>query len=102
MSPVGSGHHSGMSELYPLLMRPRFDPRPWGRFDLSPIYPVKFGEKIGESWLTGDHCVVANGPLAGRSLAELAAQFQRALVGEAPLDGRRFPLLLKFLFPAEK
>ena len=91
-----------MSELYPLLMQPLFDPRPWGRFDLSPIYSRKFEEKIGESWLSGDNCVVQNGPLAGRSLSELASQFMRALVGDAPRDDARFPLLLKFLFPAEK
>jgi len=91
-----------MERLYPLLMKPLFDPRPWGRFDLSPIYPRKFNEKIGESWLTGDNCVVQNGPLAGTSLADLAKQYKRELVGEAPRDDNRFPLLLKFLFPQEK
>jgi mannose-6-phosphate isomerase len=91
-----------MEKLYPLLMKPLFDPRPWGRFDLSPIYPRKFDEKIGESWLTGDNCIVQNGPLAGKALAELSAQHQRELVGQAPRDGNRFPLLMKFLFPQEK
>lgn len=91
-----------MSELYPLLMTPIFDPRPWGRFDLSPIYPRKFQEKIGESWLTGDNGKVQNGPLAGKTLAELAGRYQRELVGEAPLDQARFPLLVKFLFPEDK
>jgi len=69
-----------MNELYPLLMTPLFDPRPWGTHDLSPIYPQRFKEKIGESWLTGDHCKVQNGALAGKSLAELAAQYRRELV----------------------
>ncbi len=92
-----------MSELYPLLMQPVFDPRPWGTLDLSPIYPnEKFSEKIGESWLTGDHCTVANGPLAGKSLGELSQQYGAELVGEASQDPKRFPLLLKFLFPHEK
>ena len=91
-----------MEKLYPLLMKPLFDPRPWGRFDLSPIYPRKFDEKIGESWLTGDNCIVQNGPLAGKSLAELSAEYERELVGEAPQDANRFPLLMKFLFPQEK
>ena len=50
-------------------MQPAFDPRPWGTFDLSPIYPNhRFEEKIGEAWLTGDACKVANGPLSGQSL----------------------------------
>ncbi len=84
-------------------MLPRFDPRPWGTQDLSPIYPNhKFEEKIGESWLSGDDCKVANGPLTGNTLAQLSEQYQRELVGEAARDPKRFPLLLKFLFPHEK
>ena len=60
-----------MTQLYPLLMSPAFDPRPWGTLDLSAIYPNhKFNERIGEAWLTGDNCVVTNGPLAKRSLAD--------------------------------
>lgn len=92
-----------MSELYPLLMTPVFDPRPWGTRDLSPIYPNhQFAEKIGEAWLTGDACKTANGPLRGKSLAELSSQFGRNFLGEAAPDADRFPLLLKFLFPREK
>jgi mannose-6-phosphate isomerase len=92
-----------MGNLYPLLILPRFDPRPWGTQDLSPIYPNhKFDEKIGEAWLSGDDCKVANGPLTGQTLAQLSKQCQRELVGEAARDSRRFPLLLKFLFPHEK
>jgi len=92
-----------MNQLYPLLMSPVFDPRPWGTEDLSPIYPNhRFAEKIGESWLTGDHCKVANGPLKGESLAELSRRYSGELVGTAARDPQRFPLLLKFLFPHEK
>ena len=84
-------------------MQPAFDPRPWGTLDLSPIYPNhKFEEKIGEAWLTGDAGKVANGPLSGQSLADLSAQYGRELVGDAAPDPKRFPLLLKFLFPHEK
>ena len=84
-------------------MQPAFDPRPWGTRDLSPIYPNhKFEEKIGEAWLTGDACQVGNGPLKGKSLAELSSQYGRELVGDAAPDPSRFPLLLKFLFPHEK
>ncbi len=92
-----------MNDLYPLLMVPAFDPRPWGTEDLSPIYPNhRFAEKIGEAWLSGDDCKVANGPLAGKTLGQLSEQYQCQLVGEAARDPRRFPLLLKFLFPHEK
>jgi mannose-6-phosphate isomerase len=92
-----------MTELYPLLMSPMFDPRPWGTLDLAPIYPNhKFNEKIGEAWLTGDNCLVSNGPLAKRTLADLSKEFGDELVGAAARDPQRFPLLLKFLFPEEK
>jgi len=92
-----------MTDLYPLRMVPVFDPRPWGTTDLSPIYPDhKFEEKIGEAWLTGDQCKVANGPLAGKTLADLSREYGRGLVGEAARHAQRFPLLLKFLFPHEK
>ena len=92
-----------MTELYPLLMQPAFDPRPWGTLDLSGIYPNhKFNERIGEAWLTGDNCVVTNGPLAKRSLADLSKEFGSELVGATARDPQRFPLLLKFLFPEEK
>jgi mannose-6-phosphate isomerase len=92
-----------MSELYPFLMLPAFDPRPWGSTDLSPIYPNhRFEEKIGESWLTGDDCKVANGTLQGKTLAELSSRYGRELVGDAAPDANRFPLLAKFLFPHEK
>jgi mannose-6-phosphate isomerase len=84
-------------------MQPAFDPRPWGTLDLSAIYPNhKFNERIGEAWLTGDNCVVGNGPLAKRTLASLSEEFGVELVGSAARDPRRFPLLLKFLFPEEK
>ena len=91
-----------MTQLYPLLMQPAFDPRPWGTLDLSAIYPnAKFNERIGEAWLTGDNCVVANGPLAKRTLADLSRDFGAEFVGTAARDPQRFPLLLKFLFPEE-
>jgi len=92
-----------MTQLYPLLMSPAFDPRPWGTMDLAPIYPNhKFNEKIGEAWLTGDNCVVSNGPLAKRTLSDLSRECGLDLVGTAAPDPQRFPLLLKFLFPEEK
>jgi mannose-6-phosphate isomerase len=92
-----------MSDLYPLLMVPDFDPRPWGTRDLSPIYPNQRCEvKIGEAWLTGDACKVANGHLMGQPLAALSAKYATELVGDAAAKANQFPLLLKFLFPYEK
>jgi len=92
-----------MTELYPFRMLPAFDPRPWGTLDLSPVYPNhRFTKKIGEAWLTGDACQVSNGPLAGKSLAQLSARYGRELIGDAARDPHRFPLLVKLLFPHEK
>ncbi len=92
-----------MPTLYPLRILPEFHQRIWGTRDLSPLYAECPGdEAIGEVWLTGDACQVANGFLAGTSLGDLACQFGRDLVGQtAPLPDR-FPLLVKFLFPREK
>src|SRR6516225_2598036 len=91
-----------MSDLYPLLMVPIFDERPWGVRDLRPIYTRIVKEPIGESWLTWSDNRVANGPLSGQTLGEIAKRYKRDLVGQSAVYEDRFPLLVKFLFPAEK
>ena len=92
-----------MPELYPLLLQPQFHERVWGTRDLKPFYTREVtGGPIGEAWLTGDKCTVANGPLAGRTLADLAQKFGKQFLGDAVRDASRFPLLIKFLFPTEK
>ncbi len=114
-SVVGFGYNTGascarlifsaMSELYPLLMMPVFERRPWGARDLAPIYDMHAHpgeESIGEAWLTGDNCEIANGPLAGTLLGEACKRFGRDLVGTAARETERFPLLVKFLFPRQK
>jgi mannose-6-phosphate isomerase len=92
-----------MSQLYPLLLLPEFYERVWGTHDLSDFYPShKLGNQpIGEVWLTGDRCRVANGSLQGSTLGELAQQFGADLNGSAARD-RRFPLLMKIIFPKDK
>src|SRR3954469_1217147 len=94
-----------MPDLYPLLLLPEFHARPWGTRDLAPIYDKKVDateDPIGEAWLTGDACRIANGPLAGRTLAEVARESGAALTGTAAPVADHFPLLIKFLFPREK
>jgi mannose-6-phosphate isomerase len=92
-----------MSHLYPLLLLPDFYERVWGTHDLADFYPAHkiSGNPIGEVWLTGDRCRVANGSLQGRTLGELAEQFGADLNGSAARD-RRFPLLMKIIFPKDK
>ncbi|HEX6466470.1 MAG TPA: type I phosphomannose isomerase catalytic subunit [Terriglobales bacterium] len=93
-----------MTDLYPLLLLPEFHERVWGAHDLSAYYPShKVGkEPIGEAWLTGEQCKVANGPLVGRTLDQLAKQFGVEMNGTVAIVRDRFPLLMKILFPRER
>lgn len=88
---------------------PEFHERVWGTRDISLLYPHKAARKggeveqpIGEVWLTGDECRVANGDLAGQTLADVTRKYGRELLGDAAKDVSRFPLLMKFLMPKEK
>lgn len=91
-----------MSQLYPFLVIPIFDERPWGVRDLRPVYTRIVNEAIGESWLTWEDNRVANGPLAGSSIGELCKKHGRDMVGRLACYEDRFPLLIKFLFPGDK
>jgi mannose-6-phosphate isomerase len=91
-----------MPQLYPFLVVPIFDERPWGVRDLRPVYTRVVNEPIGESWLTWEDNRVANGPLAGQSIGDLAKTYRRDLVGQVACYEDRFPLLVKFLFPGDK
>jgi mannose-6-phosphate isomerase len=91
-----------MSQLYPFLVIPIFDERPWGVRDLRPVYTRVVNEPIGESWLTWEDNRVANGPLAGQSIGDLAKTYRHDLVGQVACYEDRFPLLVKFLFPGDK
>lgn len=92
-----------MSELYPLLLMPDFRERVWGTRDLAPVYARIVGdEPIGEVWVAGDDCKIANGPFAGTTLGELCARFGSELIGDAAPRQDRFPLIVKFLFPKQK
>ncbi len=91
-----------MAELTPFGIEPWISPRLWGFRDLRPWYDrVAEGEPIGEVWLTGDDCVIATGPHAGKRLAALFAEEHAALLGEdAPSADS--PLLIKTIFAREK
>src|SRR5215469_13086396 len=93
-----------MTDLYPLLLLPDFRERVWGTHDLSAFYPShKVGtEPIGEVWLTGEDCRVANGPLAGSTLGDIARRLDVDLNGTAARPPKRFPLLMKIIFPKDK
>lgn len=79
---------------YPLKLVPRLLPKPWGgrRIETALRRRLPVASPVGESWEVfdrdGDSSEIANGPLAGRRLAELR--------GGAP-----FPLLVKILDASE-
>ena len=90
------------SQLAPFRIEPRFSARVWGFRDLRPWYDrVAEGEPIGEVWLTGDDCLVASGPHAGKRLGALFAEEHAALLG-ASAPTSESPLLIKTIFAREK
>jgi mannose-6-phosphate isomerase len=88
--------------MAPFGIEPKFTERVWGFRDLRPWYDrVAECDPIGEVWLTGDDCLVATGPHAGKRLAALFAEAHAALLSEhAPVTDS--PLLIKTIFAREK
>jgi mannose-6-phosphate isomerase len=90
--------------LYPLTFHPISKERVWGGREMERLYRKKLpaGRPIGESWeisdRPGDASVIANGPLAGKSLRWLMENHRAELLGNAkPATGDRFPWLCKIL-----
>lgn len=90
-------------QLYPLTFEPVFRSYIWGGRRLGAVLGKSIGEgpRYAESWEVVDHgpdqSVVAGGPLAGKTLAELVQRCGSDLLGGAMPADRRFPLLLKYL-----
>ena len=87
----------------PFRIAPFFSERVWGIRDLHPWYDrVATGDPLGEAWLTGDQCLVASGPHAGKTLGALFAENSEALLGKSAPRSGGSPLLIKVLFVREK
>lgn len=89
--------------LYPLTFEPIFKSMLWGGRRLPEFLgrEAPHADPIGEAWVLSDvdghSSPVVAGPLAGKTLRDIAAAYPRELFGNAvPADGR-FPLLLKFI-----
>ncbi len=83
-----------MVELSLLRLVPEYRDYMWGGNRLRP------GQLTAEAWVIYESDRVApGGPFAGRTLAELAAEYGQALLGRRPFrqTGERFPLLVKLL-----
>jgi mannose-6-phosphate isomerase len=59
-------------------------------------------EPVGEAWMTGNECPFANGPFAGQKLGAAWAAMPPEWTGTRLDRAAGFPLLVKFIFPAEK
>src|SRR5439155_1738022 len=82
--------------LYPLKFEPVFKPMLWGGDQLrSWLGRPESTDPTGEAWVLSDvdgsESVVANGPLAGRTLRQLLGRHREWLVGDAELSNGRFP-----------
>jgi mannose-6-phosphate isomerase len=91
-------------EICPARLEPVFSPRPWGVRSLAPFFPEmsNLAEPVGEAWMTGNECRFANGPFAGMKLGDAWPNTPVEWVGTRVDRAAGFPLLVKFIFPAEK
>lgn len=90
--------------MYPLKFEDIFKTVVWGGEKIAPFKGVQTEQhNIGESWelsgVKGNESVVANGPLAGHTITELACQYKEVLLGKKVYEatGTEFPLLIKFI-----
>ena len=90
--------------MYPLKFEPILKSIVWGGEKIAPYKGIETEQKhIGESWelsgVAGNESVVAEGPLKGKSIAELVKEYKGELVGKHVYEntGDEFPLLIKFI-----
>jgi mannose-6-phosphate isomerase len=77
-----------------LKLTPSYRDYVWGGDRLRPgQYPT------AEAWVVWEGDVIESGPLKGKTLGEVAAEFGEALLGvkSTSRTGTRFPLLIKLL-----
>jgi mannose-6-phosphate isomerase len=88
----------------PARLEPTFSPRPWGALSLAPFFPEmsNLAEPVGEAWMTGSESRLANGPFAGKTLAEAWPEMPPGWTGALADRNGPFPLLVKFIFAEEK
>ncbi|MBE0537323.1 MAG: class I mannose-6-phosphate isomerase [Phycisphaerae bacterium] len=90
------------TDIYAYAFEPIFKERIWGGRNLERFFAKRLPAdvKIGESWeladLPEDKSCIANGPLAGMTLAEAIERYGAAITGKTGYDPP-FPLLIKLL-----
>jgi mannose-6-phosphate isomerase len=91
-------------KIEPARIEPVFVSRIWGARSLTPLFPERpvENESVGEVWLTGNDCRIANGPFSGWTLGEAWREMGPEWTGTRVRDPERCPLLVKFIFPEQK
>ncbi|WP_372845746.1 type I phosphomannose isomerase catalytic subunit, partial [Pontiella sp.] len=92
--------------LYPLTFNPVYKDYPWGGCRIPKIYHRDEPDGIyAESWEISDHdagmSVVANGPLAGKTIREVLQADPQGIMGSR-VEGTKFPLLIKLIDAKDK
>ncbi len=86
-----------VTKIGPVELQPTLVERVWGMENLPAWYDQpEAGKRIGEVWLTAESCAATDGPMQGKSLAEIT------LLRPDAMGGAEFPLLIKILLPREK
>jgi mannose-6-phosphate isomerase len=91
--------------IYPITFLPAFKDYPWGGRNLATLFGRELPDGIvAESWEVAAHpngaSIIANGALAGKSLADVHDLWGVKLAGshnQAATEQGRFPLLIKLL-----
>ena len=90
--------------MYPLKFKPILKTVVWGGEKIAPYKEIETTQQhIGESWelsgVKGNESIVADGPLEGKTIAELVREYKGDLVGKHVYEntGDEFPLLIKFI-----
>lgn len=90
--------------MEPLKFEPILKSIVWGGEKIAPYKGIETTlDHIGESWelsgVAGNESVVSEGPLAGKTIAQLVKEHKGELVGQHVYEntGDEFPLLVKFI-----
>jgi mannose-6-phosphate isomerase len=83
-----------MKKILPFKLMPQFREYVWGGTRLRPA-----AERTAEAWVVYEQNLIADGPLAGMTLAQAAQELGEQLLGSAAIarTGMKFPLLIKLL-----
>jgi len=87
-----------VANLYPYALAPKLTQQIWGGDALVKVYdqPGDPNATLGESWECWDANAVTNGPLAGKTVADLRALLGPDLLGDID-PSRIFPILTKII-----